>query len=336
MPPSRTCGNERQLSSKWPKDKESLRSPTMDCCNGAKPIPSAPGYTLMSKPEWPVWAFERGAGASPLPFPLPLEQARSHVAHVLAHRPELYGLTRSRWWLQGIQQVIPWWQHCSLTTVWKTLRHWRLHYKRGRRYVHSPDWEYDPKVHRIATITWYSRTVPMSIVRVYQDELTYYRRPTVGYDYAQAGSDAPHAQQGLFSNTARRIAGCLNAATGQLFTWQRAHFDHGTLLRFYQAVEAAYPEAEQIFMIQDNWPVHQHPAIVQALRASKIQLVALPTYAPWLNPIEKVWRKLYQEVLHLHGYTEHWDTLQAIVQAWLDQFADGSLDLLRYVGLHPD
>ena len=48
------------------------------------------------------------------------------------------------------------------------------------------------------------------------------------------------------------------------------------------------------------------------------------------------WRKLYQEVLHLHDCGNDWDKLQTEVTTWLDQFAKRSPDLLRYVGLCPD
>lgn len=215
------------------------------------------------------------------------------------------------------------------------MRRWKLAYKRGRRHVHSPDWEYDTKVHRIETITWYSRQAPQRIVRLYEDELTYYRRPTLAQGYAPCGSDAPHAEQGSGYNTARRIAACLDVETGRLIAWQRAHFDRETLLKFYLAVEAAYPQADQLFLIHDNWPVHWHADLLAGLRGSKLTLVSLPTYAPWLNPVEKVWRKLYQEVLHLHPWVNAWELLQASVQAWLDQWAEGSTALLRYVGLCP-
>jgi len=89
-------------------------------------------------------------------------------------------------------------------------------------------------------------------------------------------------------------------------------------------------------VVQDNWPVHFHEEVLAALSGSKIVLVPLPTYAPWTNPVEKVWRKLYQEVLHLHHFGDDWDGLRRAVEQWLTQFADGSVDLLRYVGLCPD
>lgn len=161
------------------------------------------------------------------------------------------------------------------------MRGFGLAYKRGRRHIHSPDWEYDTKVYRIETIAWYSRQAPQRIVRLYEDELTYYRHPTLAQGYARCGSDLPHAEQGTGYNSARRIAACLDVETGQLLAWQRAHFDRETLLKFYQAVEAAYPQADQLFLIHDTWPVHWHPDLVEGLRGSKLTLVGLPTYAPW-------------------------------------------------------
>lgn len=205
---------------------------------------------------------------------------------------------------------------------------------RGRRHVHSPDPEYVTKLARIQTITWYSRQAPTQIVRLYEDEVTYYRRPSVAADYTVASTQPqPLAEQGWGANTARRIAGCLDAATGQVVAWQRAHFDRTTLRRFFLEVEASYPQAEQIFVLLDNWPVHFHPDLLRELRGSKLTLVRLPTYAPWTNPIEKVWRKLHAEVLHLHRRVNDWEALQRDVQTWLDHHREPSTQLLRYVGL---
>ena len=209
-----------------------------------------------------------------------------------------------------------------------------MRYRRGRRHVHSPDPGYAAKTARLATITWYTRADPVRNVRLYQDEVTYYRRPSVAQGYTPlALGKQPLAEQGWRANTMRRIAGCLDAQSGVLHSWQRAHFDHATLGRFYVAVEAAYPQADQLFLIQDNWPVHQQRELLATLRGSKFTLVPLPTYAPWTNPIEKVWRKLYAEVLHLHRFANAWDELQTQVQTWLDRWRDPSLTLLRYCGL---
>jgi hypothetical protein len=65
----------------------------------------------------------------------------------------------------------------------------------------------------------------------------------------------------------------------------------------------------------------------------RITPVWLPTYAPWLNPIEKLWRWLRQEVLKMPRWVEDWPQVKQRVPDFLDQFAQGSPDLLRSVGL---
>lgn len=229
-----------------------------------------------------------------------------------------------------------WLQELTLAGVHKILRRLKIRYKRGRRYLHSPDPDYDDKLTIVQMIRELTTAEPQRFVMVYQDELTYYRRPTVAQGYAIVGSDEPHARQGLRSNLSWRIAASLDVTLGQLFTWQRKHFDRWTLIRYYKALEEQYPDVEVVFVVQDNWPVHFHDDILAALVDSKIILVPLPTYAPWTNPTEKVWRKLYQEVLHLHDFVDRWNELQEEVASWLGQFVDGSTDLLRYVGLYPD
>ena len=247
--------------------------------------------------------------------------------------PRLAGLRQSRWGLAGLRQRVAWLHPLSLVAVHHTLRRLGIHYKRGRRQVHSPDLAYDRKLALVQCLRACVVADPQHYVLVYEDELTYYRRPTLAQGYALAGREAPLARQGLRSNLKRRIAASLDIRTGRLFCWQRQHFDRHTLIAYYQALAAAYPQAEAVFVVQDNWPVHFHEDVLTALAASKVWLVRLPTYAPWTNPVEKVWHKLYRDLLHLHDFGDDWEGLKTAVQTWLDQFAHGSTDLLRYVGL---
>lgn len=64
-----------------------------------------------------------------------------------------------------------------------------------------------------------------------------------------------------------------------------------------------------------------------------IQFVLRPPYASWCNPLEKLWRKLKQDVLHLHRRASDLKALRMLVTEFLQQFAAGSSELLRYVGL---
>ncbi|MBB4091013.1 transposase [Salinibacter ruber] len=154
-----------------------------------------------------------------------------------------------------------------------------------------------------------------------------------------------------------RVAACLNATTGTVHARRAEETGRQVLLDLYREVVDCYSEAQVIYIVQDNWPVHYHAGIIGKLEPQQwpwpfkvpgnwpevpsgataedplpIQVVGLPTYAPWPGPIEKLWRYLKQEVVHLHQ-EENFAPLHDHVDAFLDQFADGSQHLLRCVGL---
>jgi hypothetical protein len=171
------------------------------------------------------------------------------------------------------------------------------------------------------------------VVLVYLDEFTYYRRPPAGTCWAAAGGPGPPAEQGQGRNRKRRVVGALEARTGRLTYWQGDKAGVAELRRFYQKLVQAYPQARVIYVAQDNWPVHFQPKLAEALAGTPVQLLRLPTYAPWTNPIEKVWRKLKQEVLRQHDYGDDWAGLCQAVEDWLAAAAPA--ELLRYTGLRP-
>lgn len=256
---------------------------------------------------------------------------------MLGQSPHNFGLGHSRWWLAGVQQVVPWLHHASLSGIWRLLRRLGLHYKRGREYIHSPDPDYDRKLGLIRLLQRLVRqqdpTQPARHVLLYEDEFTYYRQPTRACDYVPAGSDAPRACRSQRHNRAQRIAATVNLQDGRVVAQQRSRFNRRTLIRYFRAVEQAYPQATVIWIVLDNWPVHFHPDLLAALAHTRIRLIRLPTYAPWTNPVEKFWRKLYQEVLHLHPFSDDWTLLHDTVQHFLDRFANGSEPLRHELGL---
>lgn len=242
---------------------------------------------------------------------------------------------RSRWTLNLLRESITWLKERSLTCVWKTLSAFGLVYKRGREATHSPDPDYDLKLAYIEAAQQHVLREPEQVVLLYQDELTYYRRPSVARAYALLASKEPKALQGHTTNKKRRIAGSLNWSTGQFHAQQRHRFGVEQLKRYYQQLENLYPRVRTIYLVQDNWQVHRHPTLLTFFQTSRIIPLYLPTYAPWTNPTEKVWLRLKQEVLHLHPFGDDWLALQTAVQHWLERWLLPSPELLHYVGLSP-
>jgi hypothetical protein len=131
-----------------------------------------------------------------------------------------------------------------------------------------------------------------------------------------------------------RVIGALNALTGRVDYRENYIVGRQQVMQFYGQLDQIYAPVKRLYVVQDNWSIHQHPDVMAALAAlPRIEPVWLPTYAPWRNPIEKLWRWLRQDQLHVHRLAHDWATLRQRVNAFLDQFAADSHAVLRYVGL---
>jgi hypothetical protein len=272
--------------------------------------------------------------------------------------PAQYGQPLTRWTLEALRLASHYTRVTTDGGMSQLLTRLRIRYKRARAYVHSPDEQYVDKLNSVQLCLHHTRQTHGREVTLFQDELTYYRQPTLAHAYASCGPVQALARRAYSRDTCTRIAAVLDPLDGRVVFLQRAHFGVTGLIRFYQLVCERFPEATLIHLVQDNWPLHLHPDVRAALRPQTfrfdlalprhwptqpspqaqhldlpIQLELLPTYASWTNPIEKLWRKLKQEVLHLHGWADQWGELQTRVQAFLAQYAHGSEELLRYVGL---
>ena len=60
-----------------------------------------------------------------------------------------------------------------------------------------------------------------------------------------------------------------------------------------------YP-TETVYVAWDNASTHEDDEVEAVLRgaAGRLVLMYLPTYSPWLNPIEMLWRQFRREVTH--------------------------------------
>ena len=257
------------------------------------------------------------------------------MQEILHHSPLLYGLLRSNWHLPSVRQVIPWLATMSLPGICKLLKRLHVCYKRGRAHVHSPDALYDQKLAAISNARMLAHSAPEEVVFLYEDEYTFFSRPLVGRCYQPRGGKGTKATGAEL--VTRRIAGCVDVASGAVIARQRDRFNVKEMARFFSYVEKHYPEADVIYIALDNWPVHFHGYVSDhlAARHSRIRLLRLPTYAPWTNPFEKVWLKLSRELLTQHPYGTRWPDLKALITRWFDELREGSAEMLHEIGLLP-
>lgn len=91
-----------------------------------------------------------------------------------------------------------------------------------------------------------------------------------------------------------------------------------------------------IYVAWDNATTHEDEAVEAVVRgaAGRLVLLYLPTYSPWLNPIELLWRHFRREVTHC----ELFPTVAALLAASADVFARYNRSPHRVrsiIGSHP-
>lgn len=258
----------------------------------------------------------------------------TRLRSVVREDPRQHGLSRSRWRLADLRLVVPGLAGYSISGLSRLLKRLGLSRQRGRLHRHSPDPAYAAKVAQVAQAVARARAYPDQIAVCFGDEASVYRQPTWAPCWAAVGEE-PTAALSPRPNTRHRLCGALNVVTGQVVATSGSRITVAHLGRFLRTLRATYPDRE-LLLIGDNWPVHAHGDVVAEAAALGITLLWLPTYAPWTNPIEKLWRWLKQDVLHHHRRADDWAGLKAAITEFLARFADGSAELLRYVGLCPE
>jgi DDE superfamily endonuclease len=248
--------------------------------------------------------------------------------------PDCFGLSRTRWRLCDLRAVLPWLAEYSDAGVSLALKRQKIRLKRGRLRLHSPDPAYTTKLAWIARAVDRAQQEPQRSVLIWGDEVSIYRQPTLADQYFPLG-EAPVITLSHKANTRFRLSGGLDHVTGTTTYRTGSKLTIPKLRQFLAALRERYPDKELI-LVWDNWPVHQHPEVLAQASTLGIEILWLPTYAPWTNPIEKLWRWMRQEAVHCHRHADEWEELKGAVTGFLDQFADGSTALLRYVGLLPD
>lgn len=257
------------------------------------------------------------------------------VAQLVRQPPSAYGLALNRWRLVDLREhCAPLAQLTTLSGVWRKLRRCELGFKQSRDYLHSPDPAYAPKVEAVLAALAAAQAAPERVTLLYGDEVTCYRQPEGGRDWCPRGADQqPLARRSCRSNTKLRVAGALDALTGAVTSVAASRAGVAELCRLLRRLRASYGAERELYLVWDNWPVHANAKVLAVAAEERVTILWLPTYAPWLNPIEKLWRKLKQQVLRLHRYSDQWLELKQAVAAFLAEAEQPSVELLRYVGL---
>lgn len=148
------------------------------------------------------------------------------------------------------------------------------------------------------------------------------------------GRRQPRLTYAHSTNTVMRVVGYLHPQSGRVHSWDFSQVNAGRFAHTLKELASFYPDHEKIYIILDNWPVHFHDKVKEVLKHEpRLEFVPLPTYSPWLNPIEKVWRWCKQTLTHAHPWANDFQLFQERVRAKFKELESGSDAILAYTGL---
>jgi len=111
--------------------------------------------------------------------------------------------------------------------------------------------------------------------------------------------------------------GAVNYHSGETVVIIRKRKRRREVAELLQALVDKHPN-EIVYVAWDNANTHQDDEVEVVIRAAagRLVLLYLPTYRPWLNPIEMLWRHFRREVTHC----ELFETVKVLIDASYDFF----------------
>jgi hypothetical protein len=155
------------------------------------------------------------------------------------------------------------------------------------------------------------------VILLYIDEVHLHRDLDLGYTWGRVGqriyrkSDCPGLSERL------NCYGAFDFTHGECLLWEEGWCNGGMTVKFLQElVRWRTGKRGRLVIIWDNAPSHIAKVVKAEAKRLGIELVYLPGYSPDLNPIERLWNWMREEVTrgYCHGSL---DELRQACQAFL-------------------
>lgn len=112
--------------------------------------------------------------------------------------------------------------------------------------------------------------------------------------WIKKGRDKPIAQTA--SRTRVNVMGAIELTSMKVVTCCPDQVNAQTTVSFFDQLRAAYPDAPKIHLILDQSGYHRSHLVKDSALEKNIELHYLPPYSPNLNPIERLWKIMNEEV----------------------------------------
>ena len=129
--------------------------------------------------------------------------------------------------------------------------------------------------------------------------------------------------------------GAVNYHTGETEVIFRRRKRRKEIAELLQRLVDKHPTGT-IFVAWDNANTHEDDEVESVVRAAagRLVLLYLPTYSPWLNPIERLWRQFRRDVTHCELFVSV-KSLLAASQTFFDRCNKNPDLVFSIIGSHP-
>ena len=190
--------------------------------------------------------------------------------------------------------------------------------------INSPDPQYAPKVAQLQTLKEQARQG--EIILLFEDEVDLNLLPGVIGCWTKRGQQRKVPTPG--KNQKRYGFGAVNWASGEMVYHLGDHKNSDHFCALVERIIATLCPGETwagplIVLVVDNYIIHRSKKTTKLLQcyADRLNVMALPTYSPKLNPVELIWRYLRRIVTHNHLYATMTELLEAVETFFQDLIA---------------
>jgi len=254
------------------------------------------------------------------PFRLGLGWVALLISWVTTKTPGDFGFLRSRWSCALLALVLRDREgvDASRETVRRLLHRGHLVYRRPRP-VLKPDEE--ERQAKLAELRGLLEGLPDDETAVWQDEVEVHTNPKIGRMWMPEGKQAEVVTPG--TNKKRHLSGSIHWRTGQVFVTEAAPKqgrDGALFIKHLDELRRRLRRYKKVHVICDNASCHTSLEVIEYLWKweGRIEVHLLPAYSPDLNPIERVWWHLHEDITRNHRCRDLGQLLEKVF-AWLGQ-----------------
>lgn len=124
-------------------------------------------------------------------------------------------------------------------------------------------------------------------------------------------------EKAVKSNTGRErvnINGVYSPADQEIIVREDPSINSESTLNLLKEIESRHPELTRIIIIRDNARYYCSREVKEYIETSKIEFMALPSYSPNLNLIERLWKFFKKKVLANRYYENYAEFKTAVMR----------------------